>query len=437
MKTRIIFLNLIMAVLTILLFQTACNKQPETIGLDVLDESKLGVYDTTFTISGYSTYDDSVRTDELSITSLGSIQTEGFGLTNTSFYSQLRLSQTSPDFGEEPQPDSAVLILVYSGYYGYLSTPQTVKVYELIEDIYKDSVYYSTSQFNIEPLPEFANYTFIPNPTDSILGEDSTYSSGELRIPLSEEFINKVMFPEDDSVLNSSDNFIEYFNGIYVVTDSVSGQAEGSILYFSLINPRSNVTIYYNDSLTYEYVINSNCATVGNYRHNYTKSQNQNFISQVVNGDTTNGSEYLYLQGLSGIKTKISFPALESWVETGKYAINEARLIIPAIEVIEELKPPVKLILLEYDENGDLTFIDDQQEGENYFGGSYNESANVYEFRISLYIQSILNGTPDYGVALYPTGKSVNANQVTLFGTDPSNEMFPSMRLRIIYTLLE
>ena len=426
-----------MAILLLLLLQTACNKKPEAIGLDLIDENKLGVYDTAFSITGYSTNDDSIRTDELSLNSLGSLQTEIFGLANASFYSHLRLSQTSPDFGEDPQPDSAILILVYSGYYGFINTPQTVKVYEVIQDIYKDSSYYSNTEINFDPLSEFANYTFIPNPTDSILQEDSTYFTAELRIPLNESFINKVMFPPDDSVFSSSDNFINYFKGIYVVTDSVSSPGEGSILYFSLLNPRSNVTIYFNDSLSFEYVMNSNCATVGNYRHNYSKSQNQNFIEQITNRDTTKGSENLYLEGLAGIKTKFSLPSLADWIGTNKHAINEAKLVIPAIEPVEELPAPGQLILFKYDENGDVQIMNDFYEGDNYFGGTYNSSTNSYEFRITLYVQSLLNGTPDYGLVLYPSGKSVNANQVTLHGTEPDNAILPKMYLNVIYTLLE
>lgn len=437
MKTRVISINLIMAVFSFLLLQTSCNKKPETIGLDLIDENKLGVYDTAFSIIGYSALDDSVYTDELSINLLGSLQTENFGLTNARFYNHLRLSETFPDFGDDPQPDSAILTLVYDGYYGFINTPLTVHVYEVMEDFYKDSVYYSNTRFNLEPFTELGNFSFTPNPNDSILQEDSTYVSAELRIPLNETFINKIMFPPDDSVFSSNNNFINYFKGIFVFTSRVSSSNEGSILYFDLLNPRSNATIYYNDSLSFEFSINSNCATVGNYHHNYSKSLNQNFIVQVLNGDTTKGSENLYLQGLAGIKTKFSLPSLAGWVGTNKYAINEAKLIIPAIEPAEELPPPEQLILFKYDENGDLEFTSDQLEGDNYFGGTFNETSNTYEFRITLYVQSVLNGTPDYGLALYPSGKSVNANQVALYGTEPENTTLPKMYLNVIYTLIE
>ena len=437
MKTRVISYNLLLAVFSFLFLLFACNKKPESIGLDLLDESKLGVYDTAFTITAYSVIDDSVYTDELSVNLLGSLQTENFGLTNASFYSHLRLSYSSPGFGDDPQPDSAILTLVYAQYYGYINTPQTVKVYEVLEDFYKDSTYFSNTHFELEPLTELANYSFVPNPTDSIMQEDSTYLTAELRIPLNETFINKIMFPPDDSIYNSSDSFLEYFKGIYVVADSMSNSDEGAILYFNLLSTRSNVTVYYDDSLSFEFTINSNCATVGNYQHNYSKSQNQNFIEQVTLGDTTKGTENLYLQGLGGIKTELDLSSLNDWVGTNKYAINEAKLVIPVIEPVEELAPAQQLILFKYDENGDLDFIRDQLEGDNYFGGKYDEVSSSYQFRISLHVQSLLNGSSEYGLVLYTSGKSVNANQVSIFGTDPDNATLPKMYLNVTYTLLE
>lgn len=438
MKTKVISHYLVIIVLAFFLFQTACNKTPESIGLDILDESKLGVYDTTFSVVGYSEIDDSVRTDELSLNLLGSLQTEDFGLTNARFYSHLRLSSTSPGFGENPQPDSAILTLVYDGYYGYINTPLSVHVYEVMEDFNKDdSAYYSNTTFNLEPYTDLGSLSFVPNPSDSIMQEDSTYVSAELRIPLNETFINKMLFPSDDSVYSSSSNFIEYFKGIFVFTSVVTNPNDGSILYFDLLNPRSNVTLYYNDSLSFEYTINSNCATVGNYHHNYSKSLNQSFTDQILNGDTLKGSENLFLQGLAGIKTKFNLHSLAGWAGTNKYAINEAKLVIPAIDLVEELPTPEQLILFKYDENSEIQFTNDQLEGDNYFGGNYNSATKSYEFRITLYVQSILNGTPDYGLVLYPYGKSIKANQVVLYGTEPENTFLPKMYLNVIYTLLE
>ncbi|MBC8487351.1 MAG: DUF4270 family protein, partial [Bacteroidetes bacterium] len=129
-------------VATLVFINTSCNKKPETIGLDLVDYNKLYVgYDTIIAITAYSSFEDSVITDETSQNLLGSQYTNVFGLTNTSFYTQLRLSDIQPDFGENPQADSVVFTMVYSGYYGNINTEQTVKIFEINENLYSDSAY--------------------------------------------------------------------------------------------------------------------------------------------------------------------------------------------------------------------------------------------------------------------------------------------------------
>ena len=82
--------------------------------------------------------------------------------------------------------------------------------------------------------------------------------------------------------------FLEYFKGIYITADSMNAPGDGAILYFNLLNSRSKVTIYYNDTLTYNLVFNQNTGRIGNFYHNYAKSQNQNFRDQILNNDTHN-----------------------------------------------------------------------------------------------------------------------------------------------------
>ncbi len=118
---------------------------------------------------------------------LGSQYTENFGLTVASIYTHLRLVTFQPVFGDNPQLDSAFLTLVYSGYYGNITTQQTIRIYEVQEDFYKDSTYYSTDKFEISNV-ELGNLTFFPNPVDSVPINDSTKVSAQIKIPLNEEF---------------------------------------------------------------------------------------------------------------------------------------------------------------------------------------------------------------------------------------------------------
>ena len=420
-----------------LLIFSGCNKKPESIGLDLVDQNKLPVFDTLFSVSAYSTAEDSVITDETSVNLLGSQYTENFGLTVASIYTHLRLVTFQPDFGNNPQLDSVFLTLVYSGYYGNITTQQTIRIYEVQEDFYKDSTYYSTDKFEISDV-ELGNLTFVPNPLDSVPINDSTKVSAQIKIPLNEEFVNKIFFPNDTTDLSSNNDFLEYFKGIYITVDSVNTPGDGAILYFNLLNSRSKVTIYYNDTLTYNLVFNQNTGRIGNFYHNYAKSQNQNFRDQILNNDTTIGTQNLYLQGLAGIKTKIKIPSLSDWVNTKNYAINDAKLIIPVYESLDSLlKPADKLLLFKLNEAGDVVFTDDQLEGDKYFGGSFNDNTNNYEFRLSFYMQDLLNGATDYGLVLLVSGKTTNANEVSLYGTEPDGPDLLSMGLKIVYTKVD
>jgi len=412
---------------------SGCNKKPESIGLDLVDNGKLPVFDTTFSVQAYSVVEDSVVTDETSLNLLGSMYTDNFGLTVASIYTHLRLLGLAPDFGDDPQMDSAFLTLVYSGYYGDTLTPQTIRIYEVLEDFYKDSTYYSTDKFDVSDV-ELANYTFYPRPTDTVSINDSTKVTAQIQIPLNETFVNKILNPYDDSVLVSNDKFIQYFKGIYITADSMISPGEGSILYFNLLNSRSKVTIYYNDSLTYNLVFNTNTARIGNFLHNYGKSLNQNFRDQILNKDTTIGTVNLYLQGLAGIKTIIKMPEISDWVNTNNFAVNEAKLVIPVSDYPEELKPADQLVLFKLDESGNAAFTDDQLEGDNYFGGNYKNDS-TYQFRISFYMQDLLNGTPDNGLVLLISGKTINANEVLLSGTEEGIK--DPMCLKIVYTKLK
>ncbi len=416
----------------------SCNKRPESIGLDLVNSNRLGVgYDTLLTVSGYSSIDDSVVTNETSLNLVGSMYSDVFGLTNASFYAHLRLNAISPSFGSSPHGDSAFLTLVYSGKYGNTNTPLNVKVYEVTEDFYNNDTTKYFSNTNLSYSTLFADYTFVPNLSDSVVIDTVKYAP-ELKIPLNSDFMNKILqaYTIDSNYLASNDYFLQYLKGIYVKTESVMAPGEGSILYFNLLNLRSKVTLYYNDSSAFDLVFNNSSARIGKFEHDYSLSNDQTFKNQVLNKDTLLGKEKLYLQALAGVKTTLKFPELESWINSdNKFVINEVKLILPAYGTTEDLPAPGKLILFELNSDGNLVIGPDQQEGDNYFGGSYDESTQSYQFRISFYIQQLLNGAPDYGLAFYVSAKTINGSELKLFGTDQS--LPQRVKLQIIYTKID
>jgi len=419
---------------------SSCNKKPESIGLDLVDDNKPFIgYDTTFNVYAYSEIEDSVAADETSSNLFGSRYTKTFGLSSAGFYTHLRLSEIYPDFGPGPVADSVFFTMVYAGYHGNINSTQTMRIYQVNDTMERESSYWSNKEFEIFP-EELANYTFIPQPNDSTEIDSITKIAARLKVPMNLSFAQDILDIDDTTIFESSDTFIDYFNGIYVKPDDVFSTGEGSILSFNLTSNYSNIIIYYHndtstieDTLTFILSINSNNARINRFVHDYSKSWDNVFKQQVLFNDSTLGSEKLFLQGMGGVRTIIKFPDITSWLDSGNIVINEAKLIMTSFGFDESDEPPASLILFKILGDSLFDFTPDQATlGDVYYGGTFLEPSNSYIFRISLHLQDLLAGEEDTGLGLYPSGKSIRANDVSFIGTGGSNP--DRFRLNIIYS---
>ncbi len=420
----------------------SCKDDPSIIGVDLqpeTDKLKVFVSDTT-TIIAYSVPEDSIRTDETTVSLLGSNFDPVFGATTASIYTQIRLSTTSVNFGTSPQLDSIVLALEYTGVsYGDTTTPQTFRVFQLADTLIRDSSYYSNQTRQIIQ-PEIGSFTFTPLPHDSIYVDTIKYKA-QLRMHLTDEFGYKIL-NADTSDLASGLAFLRFMKGLYITADPVS--SGGAMLYFSLVSNYSRMTIYYHSSpdtlKNYNFPITDASARFMNFNHYGYQGADAEMMSQVFNGDTTLGSEVLYLQAMSGIKTKIKLPFFRDWVKNQKIAINEAKLIITDYNPQSEFEPAPALILLQAKENGSSSLMLDYYEGTSYFGGDYDSDNGEYFFRISRYAQNLLKSDTinDYGLYLVVSGGSLIANRVQINGYNPSSPsaLEKRLKLKMIYTKL-
>ncbi len=418
----------------------SCNKDADRIGIDLQPEGDnlvVLVSDTT-SIYAYSVLVDSIRTDETAISLLGSYYDPVFGSSTASIYTQVRLTTSSVDFGENPVLGSIILAFEYTGeYYGDTTYTQNLKVFRMDETIYGDSSYYSNQ--NIAITEELASFNFQPSPTDSVFVDTLKYKA-QLRIPLTEEFGQSILdAPEDD--LSSGDSFLEFLKGVYVTTEMM--QMGGAILYFNLVSENSKMSIYYSndedDSLSYTFAISSGNARFMNFEHfNYENAESE-FRAQVIDGDTTLGDDKLYLQSMAGARVKFKFPHIKDWVKNNSIAINEARLTISNYNPDSEFAAPPELVVLKTNEDGTSGFIPDQFEGLDYFGGIYDDEKGEYFFRLSRYVQYLLtDGAEDYGLELVVSGGSLMANRALVVGPypNPINDISKRIRLKLIYTNL-
>lgn len=425
-------------ILIAVLFLTNCNKENNDVGINIQPPSdKLLVVSTdTTTVVAYSQFVDSVKTDETSVSLLGSIMDPIFGRTTASFYTQLRLAKPAFSFGTDPVADSLYLSLEYDTYYGDTNSTLTLKVYEMAQRIYIDSAYYSKNSVPVKSTL-LAQKTFIPDfKNDVIVGTDTL--DPHLRINLGEmstELMDKLINAPSDS-METNTSFLNYFNGLYITVETLN--SDGIMISFDLLSALSRMTLYYHnetgDSLQYEYVINSSSARFGKFVHDYSLGD-PSFRAQVAYGDTALGRNVCYIQAMGGVKTHVQFPHIKNYEDDGRLALNEARLFLKPYETDPTLPYATYLVMVARTADGSFSVLDDQLEGGTYFGGFYDEKNGGYWFRITQTIQKLMRSSdPHYGFDIYLSGGAINAERIIFTGTNPEGQDLSGDRIKLVLT---
>ena len=423
----------------------SCAKSPKKIGAEILPEnSKLQVYWTdTTTVYAYSELVDSIRSDELSLNYLGSITDPVFGSTIAGIYTQFTLSSLGHDFGPNPQLDSLILYLTYTGYLGDTNATLVTHTYELEEGMELDNEYYSNLVLQ-HGSSDYLNYAFNPRPNDSTTVIDST-AGDTTQIGAVQRFdlgtynpsLGNKLLSADTSIMSNTTDFRNFFKGLYIITEQT--QEDGILLRFDLTDRKSGLTLYYKndtvDSLSFGYTVSPVIPRVSRYEHNYFSAESD-FKTQVLNGDTTLGSKIFYTQGLAGVKGIIKFPFLRDWARNGKIGLNEAKLIFTGFEEDPYNGAPGSLLVVKATEDGSYEIIEDQYEGAHYYDGVYKSNTNEYVFRITNHLQSLISDTSqtDYGLQLFVNASSINPKRFIFNGDQPLNDTVKPFRLEMIYT---
>ncbi|MDP4282201.1 MAG: DUF4270 domain-containing protein [Bacteroidota bacterium] len=439
---RLLFLALFSAGIAFTL--NSCKKEAHTLGMDILPPSDtLSVKQVdTVTVVAYSVLQDSVRTDKTSTSCLGSLVDPVFGTTTASFYTQFYMAADAPDFGTNPVVDSLIVSFRYSSIYGDTNSLQTIRVYELSEDLNADSAYYS-NQNKRTYSTLLGEITFKPDLKDSV--KVGTVKQGpQLRINLSKMsryLANKLMYAPK-SVLTDNTTFLPFFKGLYFET--VKRNSKGALLFFDMDAAASRMAIYFHnqsdgDSLSFYYSISSSGARFNHFDHNKYLNAAPDFRREVVYHDTSLGKKLLYLQGLGGVRIRLRFPYIKNLNKLGTIAINNAELVLKNYETDTTLAPPASLNMYKVDSLGRYGYITDYTDGSTYFGGDYDQTKRVYRFHLTRHIQEILLGTAkNYDMYLMvnnPTASSLIKNRIILNGTKPSVSS-DRLQLKITYTKL-
>ena len=374
--------------------------------------------------------DDSIRTDGAGLNLLGLFNDPVFGPSSSSIYSQVTLNGVDVSFGTNPVLDSIVLTLEYANIYGDSTTPMTIDVFEITTPMDENTAYYSNTFLTNNPTP-IASKIVVPNLTDSIFVPfDSTTLAPHLRINLGNTFGQEIINESGGANLASNTAFTQFLNGLYITTQNdVSNtplsSGEGSIISFDVNSSVSTVTIYYNDTSSYEFIMNAESVKYNRFDHNYTGTAVEAKLAGI--GDTS----ISYIQKMAGVKTKLEIPFIKNLAISESAVINKAELVITlenGSNTSFEAIPIISLVGINAD--GSSFSLPNQEERISIL----DVTSNTYTFLLTGYVHDLVYNTPvDYGIYIVASEFTISANR-SIIGTEKNPDA--AMKLNIYYSKL-
>ncbi len=459
------FLRLDLLTLLISLFIFNSCKRQDGIGLGIDPTNQVNgalVVDTNIIIR--TEVDSTAVTSGLAKTPLGNFTDPAFGTT----VSNVALGLSLPNDAAYTVPagtltiDSAVLVLRYAnGFYGdSVATRYTANVYQLAEKAGVQT-YYNTKRWLVNTGTVWGTKTFTARTHDSVTianirtGKADTIQKvgPQVRIPFSKAFIYNNLFNANGSQLASTLLFQNAVKGLYITLDKGQANNVGGILQLALDSSRLDVFYKTVNGAT----IDTATVSLPFVSHSAAITYTYTTTIQALLADKVNSQNTVYLQGLAGLRTKVSFPDLNKF-NPDSIVLNRAELVItPQPNSGIPYAPLPKLTMYQLDIAHQRTYIQDASpsDGRNQisaFGGRYDKTKKEYHFLVTAYVQDLIRKkTVDYGTFIAPidttevttvSGSSVGTTSVSpsvqtaartiAVGSDKSSPY--KIKLNIIYT---
>lgn len=435
-----------------LLIIFSCSK-PVLIGSEFLQDEKaqLNFVDyfglTFFTEPTDSVIVHSNNTSRQLVTYLcGEVQDPVFGRYTADMYVQPLLPGVATQLMGSTF-DSVVLQIRYDtlGTYGSIAEPITLEVYQMTENPPFVAEYYSNQRFSTSP-DLLGSLTFIPKPKDNVIvyrPTDTLTLAPCVRIPLDVAKMSDLLL-QDASVFSNQDSFLNYFNGLYI---KMTG-AGNTMLGFSLVNSVTSLIYYYDKDPVFDqefkFVVTSGSVKTVHMEHDYTGSM----VETALTSDPE--LDYLYIQGLSGVRTKMRLEGLDT---LGDAIINQAQfefycsfpdgdmpeLYPPCLYAITQEKQDTAIVNSQ-DVSTALTLTGSSSTTESFnfiYGGKLTEievgppAVYRYNMNVTLQIKSIYSGDQENIIYFNPFAKGNLPNRSVIYGPDHPTY---APRLRIAFT---
>ncbi len=417
--------NLLAMILTLgIVVISSCSENSTTIGINLLPEADFTDLVSTDTVvpRAYNfTYDSVVSSGQANLY-LGGLYDQYFGNTFCDFAAQLRLTQKWP--GGVPTVDSVKLYLSVSGAKGDHTTDLALKMYELSEQLYIDSTYYS------DKVPKTG--MFLGSYDIGVFEKDTTKSLSTV-LPNS---IGQYML-RDTSMLyqdaSSNSDFKSYFKGLYVTVGQGGAPArKGSVpdiptlLVINTATDNFLIRVFYHtqtssNAVYYDFLINDKCARFNRYMHDLSTANPEVAIKHI--NDNVMDS-ITCVQTFYGVSGKIKFTGLEAYKKLMPLSVNKARLVYNVFLDGVDYKAttvPSKIYLAYKTSDGKMSLVPDYYVNANFYGGAFSSSSSTYSFNLAAFVQEYLDGTiPEPELQMYlPEGEYQNAILKSVGSTKP------------------
>jgi hypothetical protein len=297
--------------------------------------------------------------------------------------------------------DSMSMVLDYDGYFGDTLSEIQFNLYQIKDTIFDlDATYYS--DYNVGTNHYLlGTYSFNPKP-----GEDT------IAFTISDPDFLTIF--SDNSIYTDDDAFLSTFKGLYfeIIPSGASG---GCIAYFDLLSDDSRMIMHYNDSETYDFLINNNSVRINLFDHDYSIAAPE--IQAAINNQTEN-QEYAFIQSAAGLKTELRIEDTDKLNAILAKGINRAQLqVTVASDYFSSSDIPEQLTLVYKNNDGLYEFLTDYKVSSSHFGGEFNEDGS-FTFNIPLYLQDLLNGdlVVDNYLSLFALDNRTSANYGAIYG---------------------
>lgn len=416
-------LNLLRAILAVAPFIfIGCEKSTGQLGLQqvVADKAELGTK-KNFPVIAYTTQLDSLISVYPAQEIVGAYIDPVFGGVKAALNTHMVLTTLNPEFPAEAVCDSVVFFMAYNGYYGDTAAPVTFVVNALDEYMGIDTMYSNSAR---ALGAELGRTTVQPRPNTIIAYQGDTLAPA-LHMHLDKDFFQENLINASrlaQSYFVNNTEFIKHINGFQLRTE---GYADG-LLYCNINSLASFIKVYYrnfdSDTTVQEFELLFGAQTaLGVYSHTFIEHDFSLANFDMNSQDTVNGEATLHIQSLAGAATRIVFPDLKVYQDSG-YVINRAELVLPVREgSVGNYPLPGRLEIFE-EKNG-LRYVVADFVGLG-IGGQLDAGFlrdREYVFNITRQIHQYMNTNDTINpLIIYPLSSMSQARRVVLNGyTDP------------------